>query len=188
MSKPLVCPQCSQIDQVEKVSTIYILGIEKTGQPRNTALRVADSSAPSQSALLEAMSGDELQVLCRRLAPPATKKDTGLRLIHPDLVVLAFSLVAPIFIYGILTGQPGNLPLVLLLLSGFYVFYFWQRRGLISKFQVQQDTRRAAEARIKRGLQHWMNLYYCARDEGVFEPGSTRLTPLDQIAGYLLKE
>ena len=63
-----------------------------------------------------------------------------------------------------------------------------QLKGLVAKFQAQQDARQAAKARVQRGLQRWMNLYYCARDDGVFEPRATSLTPADQIAGYLRKE
>ena len=188
MSIPVLCPRCGQSDRVEKASTIYVLGIEKKWGSRNASTSQAGTRSPSRSALLEEMPDDELRVLSRRLAPPATKKEAGFQPIHPDLVVLAFSLIAPVFLYGILTSQPSSLLLVLPLLAGFYAFYFLKRRGLIAKFQAQQDARQTAQARVERGLKRWMNLYYCARDDGVFEPGAAALTPADQIAGYLLKE
>ena len=43
---------------------------------------------------------------------------------------------------------------------------------------------RASSAEFER----WMKLYYCARDDGVFEPGSEALTPADQTPGYLLRQ
>ena len=188
MSKAMVCPQCGHADQVEKVSTIYVLGIEKKWRSRNNHPLQAGMETPGQSALLDEMPDNELQALSHKLAPPAGKKEAGIQPIHPDLVVVAFSMVAPVFLYGILTSQPSGLLIVLPLLAGFYALYFWKRKGLVAKFQTQQDARQAAQARVQRGLQRWMNLYYCARDDGVFEPRAASLTPADQIAGYLRKE
>jgi len=128
------------------------------------------------------------QALTHRLAPPAAKKEAPMRAIHPDMMVLGFSLVAPIFLYGILTSQPSGLLVVLPLLAGFYIFYFWKRKMLIAKYLVQQAAQQAATARIQRGIQRWMKLYYCARDDGIFEPGAAALIPADQIAGILFKE
>ena len=184
----MICPTCRQADQVEKVSTIYVRGIEvkwrrgKSGPPNGGEIPV------KRSKLVDAMPADELQTLTRRLAPPAAKKETSMRLIHPDMMVLALTLVAPIFLYGILTGQPSGLLVVLPLLAGFYIFYFWKRKMLIAKYFAQQAAQQAATARIQRGIQRWMKLYYCARDDGVFEPGTSALTPADQIAGHLFKE
>jgi hypothetical protein len=102
--------------------------------------------------------------------------------------VLALSLVAPLFLYRIFTSQPSGLWVVLPLLVGFYAFYFWQRKRLIAKFQATQQAQKAAEDRIHTGIQRWMNLYYCARDDGVFEPGAGALTPADQLAGVLFRD
>jgi hypothetical protein len=104
------------------------------------------------------------------------------------MMVFAFSLAAPIFIYGIMTSQPGSLWIVLPMLVGFYTFYFWKRKPMVAKFQAQQATQKSADARVQRGIRRWMNLYYCARDDGIFEPGSDAITPADQIAGYLFRE
>lgn len=184
----MICPTCGQADQVEKVSTIYLRGIEvkwrlgKAGPPDGA------EAPPKRSQLVDAMPPDELQALTRRLVPPSAPKKAPTRPIHPDMVVAALTLVSPIFLYGILTSQPGGLLVVLPLLAGFYAYYFWQRKKLIAKFQAQVAAQEAATARIDRGIQRWMKLYYCARDDGVFEPGVPALTPADQIAGILFKE
>jgi hypothetical protein len=188
MANSVSCPQCGQADQVEKVSSLYVYGIEKKWGRRRSDPSQNRTPSSSRSAFLEEMPEAELLTLSRRLAPPAAKKESGLQPIHPDLIVLAFSLVAPIFLYGILTSQSGGLVYVLPLLAAFYGFYFWKRRELITKFQAQQDARQAAKVQVKHGLQRWMSLYYCARDDGVFKPGAGELTPADQLAGFLLKE
>jgi hypothetical protein len=111
-----------------------------------------------------------------------------MRPIHPDMVVIALSLIAPVFLYGILTSQRSMFLPVLAVLAVFYGFYFWKRKTMIARFEAQQALRQAADQRVKRGIERWMKLYYCARDDGVFEPGSNELVPADQIAGYLNRE
>ena len=182
------CPQCGQSDRVEKVSTIYVHGIEAKWH-RGKAVPPDKIEIPSKrSRLVEEMPADELMALIPRLAPPAAKKGAPMQAIHPDHSVLALSLVAPIFLYGILTSQPSGLLVVLPLLAGFYAFYFWQRKRLVAKFFATQQAQKAAEQRIHTGVQRWMRLYYCARDDGLFEPGARALTPADQLAGLLFRE
>ena len=182
------CPQCGQDDQVEKVSTFYVRGIEVKWR-RGQAIQPEGVETPSKrSRLVDEMPPNELMALTPRLAPPAAKKGASMQAIHPDHSVLALSLIAPIFLYGIFTSQPSGLTVVLPLLAGFYAFYFWQRKRLIAKFHATQQAQKAAEQRIHRGVQRWMRLYYCARDDGVFEPGAIALTPADQLPGLLFKE
>jgi len=111
-----------------------------------------------------------------------------MRPIHPDMVVAALSLIAPVFLYGILTSQRSMFLPVLAILAVFYGFYFWKRKMMISRFEVQQASRLAADERVKHGIERWMKLYYCARDDGVFEPGSDELVPADLLAGYLYRD
>ncbi len=59
---------------------------------------------------------------------------------------------------------------------------------MIARFEGQQASRLAADERIKRGIERWMKLYYCARDDGVFMPGGDKLIPADLMAGYLYQE
>ena len=184
----MICPQCGQADQVEKVSIIYVRGIE-VKYNRKKAVPPDGVEIPSRrSQLVDNMPKDELIELARRLAPPAAQKGAPTRAIHPDHVVLALSMVAPIFLYGILTSQISGLFIVLPLLAGFYAFYFWQRKRLIAKFTATQQAQKAAEQRIHTGIQRWMKLYYCARDDGLFEPGARAVTPADQLAGLLFRE
>jgi hypothetical protein len=184
----MICPQCGQADQVEKASTIYVRGIEVKWH-RGKAIPPEGIEIPSKrSKLVDGMPTDELLALTPRLAPPAVKKGAPMRAIHPDHTVLALSMVAPLFLYGIFTSQPSGLLVVLPLLTGFYAFYFWQRKRLIAKFHATQQAQKATEQRIHKGIQRWMRLYYCARDDGVFEPGASVLTPTDQMPGLLFRE
>ncbi len=179
MAKKVNCPVCGQSDQVEKASTLYFIGIG-LDQARSQDQTSNQDSKRKPTASQRALS--------RRLAPPASGKQTTMRPIHPDMVVVAFSLVAPIFLFGILRNQPAMLLPVLVILATFYGFYFWKRKTMVARFEGQQASRQAADERVKRGVERWMKLYYCARDDGVFEPGDDELVPADLITGYLYRE
>jgi hypothetical protein len=179
MAKVVKCPVCGQSDQVEKASTIYLIGI---------GLDQAHSNEQASNPGPKSKPTSSQRALSRRLAPPASGKQVTTRPIHPDMVAAALSLIAPFFLYGILTSQRSMLLPALAILVIFYGFYFWKRKTMIARFEVLQASRQAADQRIKRGIERWMKLYYCARDDGVFEPGSNELVPADQIVGYLYRE
>ena len=184
MSLKVICPGCRQADRVEKVSTIYMLGI---GLARGTN-GSASPERPITDPTLLAMPAPQFRLLGKRLAPPSSGKPAVIKPIHPDMVVLTFSVVAPIFLYGIYTTQPGALLPVALIVAALYGAYFWKRKTVIASFDRQVQTRQADEDKIKRGIARWMKLYYCSRDDGVFEKGEHELFPADQIAGCLFRE
>jgi len=181
------CPACRQADQVEKVSTIYVRGIEVKWRAGKTGPPNSDEASPKRSKLMDAMPANDLQALTRRLAPPAAKKEAPMRAIHPDMMVLGFSLVAPIFLYGMWTSQRPVLPVVIAILVCAYALYFWQRKAILARFQRNQASRQSAEERARRGVERWMSLYYCHRDDGVFPAHSGQLIPTDQMPGYLFR-
>ena len=184
MVNSIVCPLCKQADRVEKVSTIYMTGI---GIDRLPPTAGSQPERRASNLELKGIPASSLKALSRKLAPPSSRARVPTRPLHPDLVVLVFSLIAPVFLYGILTSQPGVLLPALAILAGFYGLYFLKRKQLIAKFERQQTARNAADERVKRGIERWMKLYYCIRDDGVFERGSGELVPVDQMAGYLLR-
>ena len=172
-SRSIACPVCGLSDQVEKVSTIYLSGI-------------ADKRSPDIGRAVT-ISRQKLRSLSRLLAPPSSGKSTPVRPVHPDTVLIVFSCVLPIFLYGIWQQQPGMLIPALLVLAGLYGLYFFKRPSIIAKFEHEQNNQRQSQARIERGIKTWMKLYYCDRDEGVFLPGQDELIPPEQVLGYLLK-
>jgi hypothetical protein len=64
----------------------------------------------------------------------------------------------------------------------------WKRRPVIFKYERQVAEQQASINRIKRALERWLRLYYCAADDVVFDPGSRRSAPADQIAGVLMMD
>ncbi len=183
-TRPAICPMCGKTDAVEKVSVLYLTGLGMRtpgGSPR-------DAGGGVRAARALSIDIPDVPALSRKLAPPASQKQAFMRAVHPDIAVLAFSLILPFFLYGILTSQAEMLPVVLAILAVFYLVYFLERKRLVSRFQAEQAKQKADAERIQHGIERWMRLYYCARDDGVFEPGEDELAPVDMMMGYLLRE
>ena len=183
MSKKFVCPVCGKSDQVDKVSAIYIRGLEQNRQGTG-ANNQAGPASPSNPDSDEKPALD-YRALSRRLAPPSAGKRLPTRPLHPDMVVIAYSLILPVFLYGILTSQRPLLLPLLGLLAVSYGLYAWKRKTMIVKYESLVATRQAADERIKSGIERWMKLYYCARDDGVFIPPTGQLIPPEQMLDYL---
>jgi len=184
MAARIKCPVCGEADQVEKVSTLYLVGI---GLKRQSKSGEAPPELPPASAWVNALPPDELHLLARRLSPPSSGKQGFSRPLHPDMVVIVFSLILPIFLYGIWTSQQQALPAVFLILTGAYAIYIWKRKVIIARFQQNQARRQSEDQRARRGVERWMRLYYCNRDDGVFDVRGSELIPADQMLGYLFR-
>ncbi len=169
------CPACGQSDQVEKVSTLYLIGIGLNRQPG------VAGAAPIQPNLADLPEG-EYRRLARLLKPPASTRRLPLRALHPDLMITTFSLVILFFLFNIYISQPGNLLPILVLLGIGYAGYFWKRRSILARFEASQAAEHSAEQRVRQGIDRWMKLFYCARDGGVFEPGDETLLPAEELA------
>ncbi len=178
---PVICPACGRYDQVEKVSTLYLRG---AGLGRGRLHSRSGTEAGPDPGWPLTLSPAEFKRLSRQLSPPSGKSSLT-RPIHPDIVILFFTAVLPFFLAGVYTTQPGYfLPLVVLVAAG-YGLYFLLRRRILLRFQAQLDLRQAEIQRIRNGIETWMQLYYCVRDQGVFLPKDETVTPLDQLSTYL---
>jgi hypothetical protein len=188
MRGAMICPICGKADQVEKVSTIYLTGIEVNRGSRNqTASRKVRPTANNHPGLA-GIPALRLTTLSRRLTPPTPRREAFAQPIHPDMYVLAVSLILSVFLYGIVTRLPVALLPLLALLAGLYALYFWRRKSIIDRFKRQQVYRLVGDEMIKQAIERWMRLYYCARDDGVFEPGDDQFIPTSQMNHTLLQE
>ncbi len=101
-------------------------------------------------------------------------------------MVVTFSLIIPLFLYRIYQNQASLLPAVLAVLALLYVLYIWQRKKIIARFERQVQANKASEERIRMGIERWMRLYYCRRDDIVFEPGLSASAPADEMMAWLM--
>ena len=175
MENPL-CPQCGLNDQVEKVSTLYFEALGGKG----LAGQKAGAGAPGD---LPKRPGPGLR---RLFAPPASGKAQATRPIHPDLVVVVFTGILPVFLAGIARSQPQMVVPVLSGLALVYGLYFWFRKKLVDRFQVKKQTQVDEKRRVERAIGRWMRAYYCTRDEIVFEAGRPGWAPVEQLGVLLM--
>ena len=185
------CPACGQSDQVAKVSILYLHGLERkkaAAKAHGAEIGAGAGGGPTLPEAFSQLEAAALQTLSSRLKPPASGKELPIRPVHPDLVMLVFSLVAPFFLYQIWTSQPGMILPIALLLAGLYGFYLWQRTKILAKFKRQVEDRRKAENQVRGGIERWMRLFYCAREDSVFSPGTQQVIPVDEMMGYLLDD
>lgn len=181
--RKVICPECGRSEGVEKVSTIYLAGIRV--KRSSTSGQIDEDLASQVLEHLPGLTAQDLHSLSRDLAPPSSGKAGPIRPVHPDLVVLVFTGLIPIFITGIVNQQPAVLIPVLIILALAYGLYFYKRRVIIAKFIQAQEEQKEKQALVERGIQNWMKLYYCSREEGVFIPGRRELVSVNELLNYL---
>ena len=182
MPKPKACPACGQSDQTDKASTLYVMAIG------GAKLTPVEGELPAAPLNMTDIPPQELRELGKRLKPPASPKKASTRPLHPDLVVVTFSLIVPLFLYRIYQSQAGALPAVLAVLAVLYALYLWRRKAIIARFERQVQAGKASDERIRAGIERWMRLYYCRRDDVVFEPGRPAWSPADEMMAFLMEE
>jgi hypothetical protein len=140
------CPVCHQAAPVGKVSAIYVHALQAQHPKALPSGGAAEPPPAPRPAFLDDLSRAEMIALGKRLAPPSTPKKMPTRPLHPDLVVVVFSAILPVFLIGIRSSQPVMLYPVAALLALGYGLYFWKRGPAIAKFE-----RQAAEDPRSRG-------------------------------------
>ena len=182
MPRPKACPVCGLSDQTDKASTLYVMAI---GGDKLAPIEGEPQTAPLN---LTGIPPQELRALGKRLKPPASPKRAPTRPLHPNLVVVTFSLIIPLFLYRIYQNQPSVLPVVLALLAVLYILYLWGRKKIIARFERQVQANKASEERIRMGIERWMRLYYCRRDDIVFEPGLSPTAPAGEMMVFVMAD
>ncbi len=183
-SRRIICPACRRSDQVDKVSAIYLEGLGAGRLPKSGASHLP-KALPDR---MTHVPPEQVFLLSRRLTPPSTGRDRTIRPIHPDLAIIGFSLILPVFLFGIWNSQQNIFLPSLVVLAVFYVLYFLTRNKIISRFEKEQAARNAIEQRVRKGIEKWMDLYYCSRDEAIFDPRKNAMIPIDELQRYLLSE
>jgi hypothetical protein len=184
IDKKPFCPRCGKNDQVVKVSQVYIESIAKEPvTDSNLIPRVLRWPAGKKSTSFRTM--EERKFL--GLFTPPSGKATITRLVNPDQVVMVFSVLAIFFLYQIFMTQKNVFPIAVAILAAFYIIFFLGRKKILAKFQLQKKKELDEKGAIEGAVGNWMKLYYCIRDDGVFEPQKKDWIPLTELDAYLAK-
>lgn len=94
-------------------------------------------------------------------------------------------LLVPCIILSLVYEGPLFLPLVLLLTlipGGF----LWRYRVVKKKEEIDiTDTFEKEKLRWQQAARKWLQLYYCARCDGVFIPGASPFAPTTEMMNFI---
>lgn len=178
-SNIIVCPVCKKDDRIQKVSAIYAAGTTSgsfAGPSVGGALPMG-SGDPSLLAGYSQLNGTQQTMLSRKLAPPprpSSGPSLGALLLVTSLFMIAFSVVL-IGMGGVFRGF--GIP-VLLLGAGLMVVWWMAARG-------RSPAPGKEMIAYARRMARWNLLYYCARDDRVFDAASGSHCPADQMNGLV---
>lgn len=177
----LRCPWCGQMDAVYKVSALYEYGFSTQTYQKLIPPPVGTSWAPlfwTEDKVVQSQ-------LSKKLAPPARPIEQEVK--HENwkpspTVALASSLLFIAAIFGGLVTMSGS-PVIGLSIIGFSLITIWI---------LNKGSRIAAEVAYENAVREWQSacykweqLYYCARDDGVFLPSEGRFIPAHNMQAYL---
>ncbi len=183
----VVCPVCGESDRVFKVSRIYIDALAAFNKsPEDSVLPELTGKAVDDPGV-NLLKIQAVRTFVNNFSPPSGGRQVA-RQIHPDLIMAVLALLAVFFMIQIYESQPSFFLIALAVLVAVYVGYYFLRRGIIARFNQQKDKEQNEKRRLERAIERWMKLYFCARDEGVFDPEQNRLIPLEQMDLYLMQE
>jgi hypothetical protein len=184
VEKTPTCPHCEKSDQVIKVNRIYMESISNQPLTDESIIpRVLNWPENKKSTSFRTLAE---QHFLKNFKPPSNQP-TVVRPVSPDQVVLLFSVVAVFILYQIFQTQPVYLPVSIGVLIVFYAVYFLGRKRILQKFQVQNDTDGSTARKYENAVGRWMSLYYCIRDNGVFDPKQKNWVQLEDLDRYLME-
>lgn len=182
-TQPIRCPKCGRSDAVRKVSAIVTEGT-RTSETAGIALGLGDRSLDLMPFVGTSTSRS---MLAAKLAPPAKPtKPPGYSLAAALMVGrLTLVLFVGLLIAGtavaslplLMNSYSANRTLLLAPLAAIALFILgaslWIVRSAVRDVRAARNNRESYETRLqawRRSTEHWQSLYYCARDNALFEP------------------
>jgi hypothetical protein len=174
------CPVCEQTDQTIKLSRVYLEAIAADRKK-------TDFQDNNTDPLPFELDPKFLTKNLRRFTPPSGKTEL-IRMVHPDWTAGAFSLLALFFLYQMFTTQIQSFYIGLGLFVVAYALYFIFRKKIIARYTQRKTSEEEDKKNIEQSIGRWMRLYYCVRDDIVFEPGKKEFAALDNLDAFILNK
>lgn len=183
------CPVCNNNDKSYKVSVLYMEGLDwqkEHGVNHQGKLNnIMDEYLPEKAD----RSVKELFVsrLITLLSPPAGKKQY-FRAIHPDNMAGFFLIISLIILIRANQSQPKATPIIIALLAISLIVFVIVRRHLLESYNQKKIFAQHEVTIVEKSISKWMRMYYCARDQCIFDPLSGQYTTLDQLNGFFRQD
>ncbi len=177
----IACPQCGKDDMIQKVSAIYSAGIASGSYSGPSAGVAIGSGKPALVGGYATVHGTNQTALSSKLSPPS--KPT--RRLPPEalIAILLIVIACPVITYreealrfpvqSSIIGVTGILLLALIIPVGYR-----QEKRL---FQQTEEKIRQWEQAITQ----WDQLYYCARNDCVFDPATGKAVSPERLSELL---
>jgi hypothetical protein len=173
-----VCPLCGRSDRIAKVTSILSIGtslavLQNPGAGNPFA---ADSIPVAVEIGGSSLVSEPATRLAERLAPPAEPEKPSSSTPYLLIFIGSSALVGSIILAS--TKNPtifGPLGIISILLGVVWGFLNWK----------EKENYRSAYASWQDQKKKWNRLYYCARDEIVFDPRSGNSAVLENLGEFL---
>jgi len=169
----LKCPRCEQVDAAYKVSALY-----EHGFSTETYQRVIPPPPKTNWAPLIKTEERTIQSnLSKKLSPPPKPKINGIYKITIVLTVLV-GWGAQCMTIGTADAERFAMLIVIVLIGG----------GLAT-FQKKSEETRVANLMPDwtKAMERWNQLYYCARDDIIFNPDDGAFVSANKMNQYLYR-
>jgi hypothetical protein len=174
-AKTVVCPQCGKDDKIQKVSAVYSGGFS-----------TAANNSPLVAYGVEQRTITTITPLAQRLTPPAKPKLTGCAATSP-VAILIVAVVLSLVLFCVLfpslawesSGNSGWANCIFFAL----VFTLMMAIGIpIGIYSVKKQKELQPQiAMWEKAIQKWNEIYYCWRDDTLFDPSSGKSVPSNMM-------
>ncbi len=186
------CPECGRIDRVEKVSAIFSGGVSTITSGAET------SDATNYTGLGEVSRS----LLSSRLAPPIKPSGQGMSwaALSAALLLCVCGGLFTQFLLTVMLPEISSIPISEDTKGGYPVFFICITLALalvggsisivISQRRKVKESEQKASSQIpqwEKALARWNKLYYCARDDGVFDLEERVFVPVEKLKDYLYR-
>jgi hypothetical protein len=163
----LRCPQCGEIDAVRKVSAIY-----------NGGFSTVQNNSPLVPYGVVSRTITTITPLAQKLAPPPEPEKPGGMTAGCLLVLLLIGFVSSC---SISSDQSLGSPILGLGITIALIF-------LVNKFIIeppQKTYKEKLKPEWDEAIQKWSELYYCSRNDCVFDPITGKSVPPERISALI---
>lgn len=164
------CPQCRRMDAIQKVSAIVQGGVSTTN--------VNYESSHGLYKVSTTATGESRTILAQRLAPPPKPEGES----TPDMYLAAFGILVLTGLVFWITSSAGIGPACI---SAFIVFMLLAIPGAIWEQGKAKARLNAKLPTWEQAIKNWNRLYYCARDDIVFDPENNSFASSSQAPTFL---
>ncbi len=180
------CPACGSSAAIDKIGKLYVEALSLLSDPKGAVpdtlnRHYGESLRPE--GRMERVS--RLREIVRLVAPPEGRK-TVTRIVHPDVAVAGFFVIALLPLYSMHSSGSSQLPASAALLVVSLLAYLLARKRILLRHRRRIDAEIASREAVRRGIETWMRLYRCAGDGTVFDPVSGRRFDDGPLASQLL--